>query len=175
MTNWLPFFVAVTAMAVVVQAGVMVGMFIAIRRTTERVESITTDLQARITPILTRVQILVEDTQPRITSVVADAAEISHLARSQAQKVDRIFTEAIDRMRLQLAHADQILTGALEAVEDAGSEIRRTVIGPVQSATAVIRGIQTGLEFFRSRRQHRRERPASAAPSSDISDENLFI
>ena len=76
-------------------------------------------------------------------------------------------------MRLQLIHADQILTGALEAVEDAGSQVRRTIIGPVQSATAVIRGIQTGLEFFRSRRRPRSER--ASAHAGDQPDENLFI
>jgi vacuolar-type H+-ATPase subunit H len=130
-------------------------------------------MEARVEPILTRVQYLIEDAQPRISSAIADAAEITHLARSQAQKVDRVFTETLDRARMQLAHADQILTGALEAVEDAGSQIRRTVVGPINSASAVIRGIQTGLEFFRSRRR----RPHSEGPgaSPDHPDENLFI
>jgi hypothetical protein len=45
------------------------------------------------------------------------------------------------------------------------------VLGPVQSATAVIRGIQTGLEFFRSRRRQR----GDGRQTPDQSDENLFI
>jgi hypothetical protein len=40
----------------------------------------------------------------------------------------------------------------------------------------VIRGIQTGLEFFRSRRRNRRsDGPHSSSPASDLPDENLFI
>ena len=173
MTTWVPIFIVITACAVVLQAGVMVGMFIAIKRTTERVDAMTTDLHARVNPILTRVQILVEDAQPRITAVISDAAEISYLARNQAQKVDRVFTEALDRVRMQLAHVDQILTGALEAVEEAGTQVRRSVLGPMQTATAVIRGVQTGLEFLRSRRRHRGGGGSSAA--GDLHDENLFI
>jgi hypothetical protein len=169
--NWLAFFIAVTALAFVVQASVMVAMFVLVRRTAERAERIASDVQASITPVIMRVQLLLEDTQPRITSVVADAADISRLARSQAYKIDRVFSETLDRLRLQLAHADQILTGALEAVEDAGKTVRQSVLGPVQSATAVIRGIQTGLEFFRSRRR----RHAESSHSSDLPDENLFI
>jgi len=41
------------------------------------------------------------------------------LARGQAQKIDRVFTDAADRLRGQLVQADRILTGTLEAIEDA--------------------------------------------------------
>jgi len=169
--SWLPFFVAITALAFVAQAAAITLIYFQFKRTSERVERIASDIEARVVPILVRAQILIEDAQPRITSVMADAAEITYLARSQAQKIDRVFTELLDRLRLQLAHVDQILTGALETVEDAGKTVRRTVLGPVQSATAVIRGIQTGLEFFRSRRRQR----GDGRQTPDQPDENLFI
>ena len=75
------------------------------------------------------------------------------MARGQAQKVDRILSETLERVRMQLIHIDQILTGAMEAVEEAGSRLRETIWGPVVKATALIRGIQAGLEFFRTARQ----------------------
>ena len=37
---------------------------------------------------------------------------------------------------MQLIHIDQILTGAMEAVEEAGARLRETVWGPVVKATA---------------------------------------
>lgn len=168
MERLLPFFIAVTALAVVLQMAILAAMYLQMRQMNERITRIASDLQGRINPILTRLQVLVEDTQPRITSVVVDAAEIVHLARSQAQKMDRVFTEAIDRMRIQLIHVDQILTGTLEALEDAGSRIRRTVWGPVQQASAFVKGVKTGLDFFRSQR-----RPQEG--KSETQDEGLFI
>lgn len=171
MDGWLAAFVAITGLAVLLQAGVLLAMYVQMRQATRRLETVATDLQARVNPILTRIQILTEDVQPRISSMVSDAAEITHLARSSAQRMDRAFTEMLDRLRLQLIHADQILTGALEAVDQAGTQFRKSVLGPVQSATAVIRGIQTGLEFFRSSRRHRR--PEAAPPEPQ--DEGLFI
>lgn len=168
MESWLPFFVIVTALAVVLQMVILLAMYLQFRRTSERMTQIATDLQARLTPILSRLQVFVDDTQPRITAMVADAAEIVHVARGQAQKVDRIFSEAADRLRNQLIHVDQILSGTLETIEDAGSRIRRTVWGPVQQASALIKGIQAGLEFFRARR-----RPAER--SVEQPDEGLFI
>jgi hypothetical protein len=171
MQSWMPFFVVVTAVAVVLQAIVLVALFLQLRKTAARVEETVKDLNARLTPILYRVQMLVEDVSPRITGIVVDAAELSRLARGQAQKVDRILTEAMERLRLQLIHVDQILTGAMEAVEETGSKLRETIWGPVVKATAIVRGIQTGLEFFRAAR-HTQQR---VEQSSEQQDEGMFI
>jgi len=169
MESWLVVFVAVTSLAVILQTAILLGIFLQYRRAQEHMSRIAEDLQARLIPVLSRMQLFLDDTQPRISTIVTDAAEIVHIARGQAQRVDRIFTEAADRLRLQLIHVDQILTGTLEAVEETGSKVRRTIAGPVQEATALIRGIQAGLDFFRARR-----RPAEAT-ASDHPDEGLFI
>jgi len=73
----------------------------------------------------------------------------------------------------RLIRTDQIVTGALDTVEEAGTKLRRGVLGPVQSVVAVVRGIQTGLEFFRERRNDRR--PPTAEPVPESQDESLFI
>lgn len=171
MESWLPFFVIVTAVAIVLQAIMLVALFVQLRRTAARVEETVSDLNTRLSPIISRLQILVDDVSPRISGLVADAAELTRLARSQAQKVDRILTETMERLRLQLIHVDQILTGAMEAVEEAGSRIRETVWGPVVKASAMIRGIQSGLEFFRAARS----RHNSAEQPSEQQDEGMFI
>ena len=168
MESWIAVFVIIAAVAIVMQAGILFVMYKQVRRTSERTARIAEDLHAKINPILSRLQVLLEDTQPRISNIVADAAEITHLARTQAQKMDRVFTEAADRLRMQLIHADQILTGALESIDEAGSKLRRTVWGPVQQASAFVKGVKVGLDFFRSSR-----RPPER--SGEQSDEGLFI
>ena len=171
MESWMPFFVVVTAAAVVLQAVILIALFIQLRRTAVRVEQSTVDLQTRLTPILTRVEVLVEDLSPRISGIVADASEITRLTRGQAQRADRILSEALERLRLQVVHVDQIVTGTMEAVEEAGSKLRKTIWGPIIRATALVRGIQTGLEFFRAARQGREP----AEPPSDRRDEGMFV
>jgi hypothetical protein len=160
--------------AVVVQAIVLIALFLQLRRTAVRVEETMAYLNKGIIPILSRVQILVEDVSPRIASIVSDASDLTTMARGQAQRVDRILSETLERVRLQLIHVDQILTGAMEAVEEAGSRLRQTVWGPVVRATAVIRGIQTGLEFFRAARQGRRGND-HVEPPAEQQDEGMFI
>lgn len=170
MTSWMPFFVVVTALAIVLQAIVLIALFVQLRRTAAKVERTVEDFNTRVTPLVSRVQLLVEDISPRITGIVADASEVTRLARSEAQKVDRILSEALERLRLQLIHVDHILTGAMEAVEEAGSHLRQSVWGPVVKATAMLRGVQAGIDFFRAAR-HRRD-PVEVQAEQD---EGMFI
>lgn len=163
-------FIVVAALTLIVQAGILVLLFFQLRKTTESVNKIMGDLHSRMGPILTRTQIMLDDTQPKISALVEDAAQIVYLTRTQAQKFDKIATEATDRLRGQLVHLDRILTGTLEAVEDAGSQFRRSFWGPVHKASALVHGIKIGLDVLRSRR--------SAPPANDTTveqEDELFI
>jgi hypothetical protein len=172
MESWMPLFVIVTAIAVVLQAVILIALFVQMRRTAAVVERTVSDLNTKITPLIARLQVVVEDISPRISGIVADAAEITRLARSEAQKADRILSEALERLRMQLIHVDHILTGAMEAVEEAGSRMRQTVWAPVVKATAVLRGVQAGIDFFRNNRQRRDNGVETAGEQQD---EGMFI
>ncbi len=171
MQSWMPLFIVATAVAVVLQAIVLIALFLQLRRTAARVEQTVADLNTKVTPLISRVQLLVDDISPRISGIVADASEITRLARGEAQRVDRIVSEALERLRMQLIHVDHILTGAMEAVEEAGSHLRQTVWGPVVKATALIRGVQAGIDFFRTVRQGR----DPVEPPAEQQDEGMFI
>ena len=170
MQIWLEFFSIVAAIALVVQVVILTALFFQMRRTTENVNRLVGDLQTRVGPILTRVQILLDDTQPKISSMVTDASHIVYLARGQAQKMDRVLTDATDRFRGQLVHADRILTGTLEAVEDAGSKFKHSFWRPVQKASALVQGIKVGLDLLRSRRSKSR-----GDEPREQQEEELFI
>lgn len=163
-------FSIVAAVALVVQVVILIGLFLQLKRTTESINKMITDLHTRMSPILTRTQMLLDDTQPRITNLVEDASHVVYLARVQAQKMDKVFTEASDRLRGQMIRADRILTGALEAVEDAGTQVRRSFLGPMQKASALVHGIKIGLDVLRSRRG-----PRETVPEAAEQEDELFI
>jgi hypothetical protein len=168
MSGWVQAFIVIAAVAIVIQMGILLGMFISMRASIENLTRIANDLKARVDPILTRTNHILEDSEDRIASIMGDAAEITRIARGQAQKVDRVFTDAVERLRIQVIRADHILTGTLEVVEDAGTKVRRTLWGPINQASAVLKGLKVGLDFIRGRKRR---------PESDpsIEDEELFI
>src|SRR5580692_6314707 len=174
MQSWMPLFVVATASAVVLQAIILIALFLQVRRTAARVEQTVADLNTKVGPLISRVQALVDDVSPRISGIVADASEITRLARGEAQRVDRIVSEGLERLRMQLIHVDHILTGAMEAVEEAGSHLRQSIWGPVVKATAMLRGVQAGIDFFRNARQ-RRGPVDHVEASAEQQDEGMFI
>ena len=65
---------------------------------------------------------------------------------------------------------DRILTGTLEAVEDAGAKIKHSFWRPVQKASALVQGIKVGLDILRSRRRRRQ-----GDEPREQQEEELFI
>ncbi|HTW23821.1 MAG TPA: hypothetical protein VMD78_09480 [Candidatus Baltobacteraceae bacterium] len=166
MSGWAEAFVVIAAIAIVIQMAILLAMFLQLQAAIKNFTQIATQLQSRIDPILVRTNRILEDSEDRIRSIMGDAAEVTRVARGQAQKVDRIFTDAVERLRLQIIRADQILTGTLEVVEEAGSTIRDKVWTPINRVSAVLKGVKAGIDFIRGQR----------GPQSDVTeDEELFI
>jgi hypothetical protein len=169
MQNWVGIVVAIS---LVVQVSILTALFFTTRRTMQKLDKTVSDLNAKAGPILTRVQILLDDTQPRISTMVSDASHIVYLARGQAQKMDRVFTEAADRFRGQIVQLDRILTGTMEAVEDAGAQFKQSFWRPMQKASALVQGIKIGLDLLRARRAATGPAGKEEAPEHE---EELFI
>ena len=167
MSGWVEAFIVIAAIALVLQMAILLAMFIQVRAALEKFNKISTEFQNRMGPILLRVSRILEDSEDRIHSIMTDASELTRVARSQAQKADRVFTEALDRLRTQVLRVDQIITGTLEVVEDTGSRLKRTVWSPFLHASALLKGLKMGIDTFRGFRQ-RDEEPVTE-------DEELFI
>jgi hypothetical protein len=168
MSGWLQAFIVIAAVAIVIQMAILLGMFLQVRTAIQQFTRIATDLQNRIDPILLRTNRILEDSEDRVASIMGDTAEITRVARGSAQKIDRVFTDAVERLRVQIIRADHILTGTLEVVEESGAKFRRTVWTPIQQASAILKGMKVAIDTLRG--QNRRPEPDGAT-----ADEELFI
>lgn len=168
MSAWLEAFIVIAAVAIFIQMCMLIAMFVQVKFAVTTFTRIGKDLQDKVNPILQRTNRILENSEDRIASIMGDAAELTRLARGQAQKADRVVTEATERLRAQIIRTDQILTGTLEVIEDAGSTFRRKIWEPVNQASAIIKGIKAGLEFLRKPGRDQDRENATQ-------DEELFI
>jgi hypothetical protein len=168
MSGWVEAFIVIAAVAIVTQTLILAVMALQMKTAIERFNRIATELQSKIDPILVRTSRILEDSEDRIASIMGDAAEITRVARGSAQKIDRVFTEAVERLRIQVIRADQILTGAMEVLEDTGTRFRKSLWEPVQQASAILKGLKVGLDFLRGQRR-------GGQSESARQDEELFI
>jgi methyl-accepting chemotaxis protein len=169
MSGWVEAFIVIAAIAIVMQMTIMLVMLLQVKKSLEHFTRLSTDLQSRVDPILSRINRILEDSEGRISSVMGDTAEITRLARTQAQKIDRVFTDTIERLQIQVIRADQILTGAMEVVDEAGTKFRNTLWGPIRQASAVMKGIKVGLDMLR------RQQGGVVESDGASQDEELFI
>lgn len=168
MQTWTAVFVVVAAIAVVLQTAILLAFYILFRRMSTTLTQISTTVESRLSPLLHRIRLQIEESHDDLHSVVHEAAEIARTVRANSQRFDRLLEEAADRLRVQIVHADRLLTGTLDAVEDTTHELRKSIIEPVRTATAFVRGVKAGVDFFRGR-SHIAERRRAAE------DEGLFV
>jgi len=154
--DYLPIFIAITAAAVVIQAGILVAMYLAVRQSTARLEALSTEVTTKVLPAAEIVHSMLVEFRPHLETLVTNVSETSTLVRGQVERLDATVSDAIDRTRLQVIRADELLNRTLDRVENTTDLMHKTVISPVRQLAGLIQGITTGLEFLIGARRRRR-------------------
>lgn len=164
----LTIFIIIAAAALVLQGFAMFGLYKVVERMQVEVSKLRGELTSHINPLADSLAEIVADSRDPVRSVTADLAEVARVLRERSGSVDEVLDDLLDRFRLQVIRVDQTITGVLEKVDKTTATVQRNIIGPVSEASAVLKGIQAGLDFFLSRRHGSR--------TSDVpQDEQMFI
>jgi hypothetical protein len=161
--NLLVVFVALTAVALIVQAGMLTGMFLATRRTGARMEAFADEVKSKVLPVAEQMHTLLTELRPQIETIAINASESSTLVRAQIERLDATLNDVLDRTRLQVVRADELVSRTLDRVEDTTELVHRTVVSPVRQLSGLVAGLTTGLEFLLGARR----RSNGAAASQD--------
>jgi hypothetical protein len=165
----LKFFIAVTAVAVVVQAGILVGLFLTLRKSTAKMEALALEATSKILPTVETVQNLLVELRPRIEVVSVNVAESSNLVRNQLGRFDATITDALDRTRLQVIRADELLNRTMDKVEETSEAVHKTVISPLRQVNGLMTAISTGVEVFLGQKKRHRKNGAG------VPQDEMFI
>jgi hypothetical protein len=137
-------FLGIIAFAVLVMALVQVGAIFAGLRLARRVDEIATQLDQEIKPLIAN-----------LNTLSSEAARAAALAAKQAERLDRVFGELVQRVDDTLAAAQEFVTG------------------PARQGMAIVAGIKAVVESFRGMREASRRRTAARPTVED--EESLFI
>jgi hypothetical protein len=146
----LTIFIAVTAAAVVLQALILVAMFLSMRKTASKVEVMTEEVKTKVLPTVDLVHSTLVQIKPRIETIVANTSESSTLLKAQIQRLDATITDIVDRTRLQVIRADELVNRTMDRVEDATEVVHNTVVSPVRQMSGLMHGFIAALEYLRN-------------------------
>lgn len=155
MDNLLIAFIAVTALAVLLQAGLLAGMYVAMRKTSAKVESLADEVKNKVLPTAELAHSMMNDMRPKIENVIDNVSVSTTMLRTQMERVDATLTDIVDRTRLQVIRADEFVNSTMDKLEETREAVQRTVVSPVRHLTGLMQGVGAGLEAFFSRRRSR--------------------
>lgn len=154
-------FIIVAAAAVVLQALIMVALYLSVRKTGAKVEALAEQVQTRVLPTVETAHSMLSELRPKVESVLSDISDSTNMVRGQIERLDATLTDVVDRTRLQVIRADDIVNRTMDRVEEATDMVHKTVISPVRQVSGVVQGITAGVEFLMGAKRRRREAPVA--------------
>lgn len=137
-------FLGIIAFAVLIMALIQVAAIFAGIRLARRVDQIAMQIDTEIKPLIAN-----------LTAMSSEAARAAALAAKQAERLDRVFGEMVQRVDETLAAAQAFVTG------------------PARQGMAIMAGAKAVFDAFRTLRESSRRR-AAPRPAMD-EEESLFI
>src|SRR6266496_2052468 len=141
-------FVALTGIGILLQAGVLLAMYLAMRKSSERMEAIAEVVKTKVMPTVVEMQGLLSDVRPKLATIIDNLEDTTTLMRSQVHRVDATVNDVIDRARLQVIRTDELFTRTLDRVEQTSDLVHKTVVSPIRQISGLMQGLTVGLEFL---------------------------
>jgi hypothetical protein len=153
--DYLPIFVGVTAAAVVIQAGILVALYVAVRKSTSRMEALANEVKDKVLPTVDSAQAIIVDVRPKLDTISTNVSEATTIVRGQVERLDATLTDIVDRSRLQVIRADELLGRTMDRIEETTEAVHRTVISPVRQLSGLMQGLTAGIEVLLGARRRR--------------------
>src|SRR2546426_5561329 len=140
----LTLFVALTALAVITQAGVLVGIYIMSKRLSEQIERFMKETREMISPM--------KSITENLRSASANLVEIGLSAREQFRRVEAMVTDTGEALHIQLERFDRVSQNVVERINETAGAVLCFVRRPEPPTGGFGTGpVPVGVKiFFRS-------------------------
>jgi hypothetical protein len=150
----LTFFVALTALAVITQACVLVAIYLMSKRLSGQMERFMAETREMMVPV----KAITENLKVASSNIL----EIGVSAREQFRRVESMVTDTGEVLRAQLNRLEEVTKDVADRIDSTADLVQSTVLRPVREVAAVAKGFGRGFDFlFR-----RNKKPANSSGQS---------
>lgn len=143
-------FIAVTGLAVLLQAFLLLAIFVTIRKAALSVAKQAEDLRSSMMPVIYNTRELVARMTPKLEGAVDDLATITEGLKKQTAEAQITLGQALDCVRQQTSRMDSMLTGMLNSVDRASRFVNETVAKPVRQVSGIVASVKAFVDALRS-------------------------
>src|SRR5437016_7443710 len=122
MEGLLTLFVALTAIAIITQAGVLVGIYLMSKRLSEQVERFMNETRELMVPVRSIAENL------RVAS--ANLVEIGLSARDQFRRVEAMVTTTGEALTVQLERFDRVSQNVMDRINETTEIVQDSIVRP---------------------------------------------
>src|SRR6266567_1112653 len=130
-------FVALTAIAIIAQAGVLIAIYLMSKRLSDQVERFMRDTREMMMPVRSIAENL------RVAS--ANLVEIGLSARDQFRRVEAMVTSTGDALNVQLARFDRVSQTIIDRINETADVVQDSVVRPAREVAAIAKGLSRGF------------------------------
>jgi hypothetical protein len=159
----LTIFVALTTIAMVVQAAAMLGIARAVKLGQEKLNA----LMPEVVKIVEATKVAVDQTGKLVTDANSRTSDILDATKVQLVKVDELLTDVTARAKVQIERAELVLDDAMSRTQQTVHVVQRGVINPIREVHGVLTGIRTALTHI--------GRSSRSTVDHATADEEMFI
>ncbi len=156
-------FVALAAIAMFVQAAMLIGIYRISKGTQEKVFALLPQIES----LVESTRAGVDQSRKQILEITTRASAILDSAREQLTKVEEIVTDATSRARVQMDRMELVLDDTMTRAQETVAAVHESVMWPVRELHGIAAGVRAALDFL-----VRGSRPSVAQATSD---EEMFI
>jgi len=136
----LTIFVAITALAVVTQACVLVAIYLMSKRLSNQMERFMAESRELMVPVRT-----ITD---NLKTASSNILEIGVSAREQFRHVENMVSETGEVLRAQLNRLEEVTKDVADRIDTTADLVQNTVLRPVREVAAVAKGFGRGIDFL---------------------------
>lgn len=144
-------FVAVSSIALVVQMGLLFGMYKASKATQEQV----TALLPQVKSVLATAEQTLGETRTRLatiseraTAITDRATELLDLSKTQLTRLDAVLADASTRAHTQLDRVELVVDDTVSRVHESVALVHSGIVKPLREINGITAGIRAALHAF---------------------------
>ena len=180
-------FIAITGLSVLLQACVLLGMYLTMREAVTVAKEQADEYREKITPVLesskkligtanelvVASKDLVAAIEPQLRIAATELAEMTISAREQADRLQITAEEVSEGVRRQAARVDGMTTSVLNRVDRFGNFLADAINVPIRQVSGVVAAAKAIVDTLRAPAPPRTHRAPGGARAEDEKD--LFV
>jgi hypothetical protein len=137
-------FVAVSAAALVIQAGLLYGIY----KSTKTLQAQVMSIMPEAKSILAKAQATIDDSRKNISEITAKANEMMDLGKAQLVKLDQVMTDASSRAKVQIERAEMVVDDTVSRVHHTVTAVHAGILKPVREIQGIASGVRAAVDHF---------------------------